>query len=87
MFMTPETVFDTFILFRDNMGNENLIQKEYINIIDGFEVIQEESGWFSRLSAAGYMDCTDWIGPFNTQEEALVELNNLYEFSDEDADA
>lgn len=23
-----------------------------------------EAGWYGRLSAPGYMDCTDWQGPF-----------------------
>jgi hypothetical protein len=36
--------------------------------------IETETGWFSRLSAPGYLDCTDWCGPFASQEEALREL-------------
>jgi len=31
---------------------------------------QEGIGWYTRLSASGYMDCTDWEGPFETEEEA-----------------
>lgn len=36
----------------------------------------EAPGYYARLSAAGYMDCTDWSGPFETEadaEEYLVE--------------
>lgn len=33
-------------------------------------------GYYSRLSAPGYMDCTDWQGPYHTPEEAL---EGLYE--------
>lgn len=34
--------------------------------------------YFSRLSASGYLDCTDWQGPFATIAEAFTELANLY---------
>lgn len=34
----------------------------------------EEKAWFARLSADGYLDCTDWIGPFETETEAIKEL-------------
>ena len=30
--------------------------------------------WFSRLSAPGFTDCTDWIGPCKTEDGALWEL-------------
>jgi len=37
------------------------------------------SGWYSRLSANGYLDCTEWSGPFKTGEEALKYVMDLYE--------
>ena len=37
------------------------------------------SGWYSQLSAPGYMDQTDWMGPFDTPEEALKEVMDFYE--------
>ncbi len=50
-------------------------------------------GYYSRLSAPGYMDCTEWRGPYFTAEEALVELCELYDcdtegntFGDDDYD-
>ena len=33
-----------------------------------------EAGWYARLSAPGYMDCTEWSGPFASEEEALADL-------------
>ena len=44
----------------------------------GTEDVSTVFGWFSRLSAPGYMDCTEWSGPFNTEEEAAQSLLSLY---------
>lgn len=38
-----------------------------------------EAGWYSRLSAPGYMDATDWMGPYATADEALREVMEFYE--------
>jgi len=35
--------------------------------------------WYYRLSASGYMDCTDWTGPFLTEEEARADLSDTYD--------
>jgi len=42
------------------------------------------SGWFGRLSAPGYMDCTDWSGPFDTEAEADAYLVDTYGDDDDD---
>lgn len=34
--------------------------------------------WYSRLSAPGYMDCTEWQGPYDTEEEALEGLYEVF---------
>lgn len=31
-------------------------------------------GWYGRLSASGYLDCTDWTGPFEDAEHAIAQL-------------
>ena len=36
------------------------------------------AGVYGRLSADGYMDCTDWHGPFETEEEAVADLLSCY---------
>ena len=38
----------------------------------------EDAGYYARLSASGYMDCTEWSGPFETEEEAMAELISVY---------
>lgn len=32
--------------------------------------IEQITGYSSRLSAPGYMDCTEWLGPFDSAGEA-----------------
>ena len=43
------------------------------------EAADADPGWYSRLSAAGYLDCTDWSGPFETEGEALDYICDLHE--------
>lgn len=31
-------------------------------ILDPSEQVEKRSGWIARLSARGYLDCTDWSG-------------------------
>ena len=38
----------------------------------------EDNGIYCRLSASGYLDCTDWSGPFETIDEAAQCLIDLY---------
>jgi hypothetical protein len=39
----------------------------------------QECGWYARLSAPGYLDCTPWEGPFTTEALALVSICNTYD--------
>jgi hypothetical protein len=47
------------------------IQGEFIQarVVDGYCV---------RLSSPGYLDCTEWFGPFETYEEAQDHLTTLF---------
>jgi hypothetical protein len=44
---------------------------------DPQEIIPTESGWLARMSAPGYLDCTDWTA-HNTEAEALAYLAEMY---------
>ena len=37
-----------------------------------------EAGWYWRLSAAGYLDCTEWAGPFTSEESAVADMLCTY---------
>lgn len=41
-------------------------------------------GWYARLSAPGYLDCTDWSGPFTTADEAKLYLTEMYGDDDDE---
>lgn len=45
---------------------------------DASRIEDEVIGWLSRLSAPGYLDCTDWLGPFETMDDALVALVDMW---------
>ena len=56
---------------------------EYLDKSDQRGIFPDENdphnaGWHARLSAPGYLDCTDWIGPYATEDEALEALYELY---------
>lgn len=40
--------------------------------------VVEETGWWGRYTAPGYMDATSWTGPYATKKEAEEELQRLY---------
>jgi hypothetical protein len=38
----------------------------------------EQGAIYARLSASGFLDCTDWSGPFQSVEEAAQHLIETY---------
>ena len=40
-------------------------------------------GYVARLSAPGYMDCTEWEGPFGSVEEAMASLADHFDICEE----
>ena len=68
-FMTPEYYCGACVLTDDGWMPD-----------DGSagDAIDCQEGWLFRLSASGYLDCTDWDGPYESQVEALIALVDLY---------
>jgi hypothetical protein len=50
-----------------------------ILLVDGEPDYQRQEGWYARFSAPGYMDCTDYIGPYKTAELAFDALAETHE--------
>lgn len=44
-----------------------------------------KSGWMARLSAPGYLDATDPVGPKETAQAAISSLSDLYRNDDEES--
>lgn len=84
MFMSPEIWHGSYWKVDTNNGIE-LYPCDYF---DSFTVayvtncdkddIERATGFFARLSAPGYLDCTEWCGPFNTEAAALAYLTDTY---------
>lgn len=53
---------------------------------DNIQTVERIDGYGARLSASGYMDCTDWI-VCDTDHDAIVSLVDAYENPDVDDDA
>ncbi len=86
-FMTPEvvraphavsyeTMYEGTIFDLDGAGGDVSREIDAEEIEDGPTAAP---GWYARLSASGYMDCTDWNGPFKTREEAEAFLVETYD--------
>lgn len=80
-----ETTCGTECVPVDVVGNAATLQ----DFVEGklLEVDPElVSGWFARLSAPGYMDCTGWSGPFATEDEAREHIRDFYEVDPDTGD-
>ncbi len=93
-FMENEIVFGWFDVFESSQGTQCvpeaiLTMDEILEQINNTNVHTEKDahakglyehiqGWFCRLSAPGYMDCTEWTGPFESEEECVNYLTETY---------
>lgn len=55
--------------------------RDYLEGSKVYEYSRKE-GWYARLSAPGYLDCTGWDGPHDTAELALAAVKDFYEVDD-----
>lgn len=95
-FMTPDIQQGRFYLIETTEGTEvvpgNMVGRQpalktfrpYINgkMIAGYKP-EEREGFYFRMSASGYMDCTDWSHA-ETEAEAIEELLSTYGSDAED---
>ena len=80
-FMEQEVVFGEWFIWEHKYGGTCSIPHEYINDVPGeciLEVVEHRiEGWGARMSAPGYLDCTEWV-VFETVEEAYEYLDEYY---------
>lgn len=81
-FLEPEYSNEAFVRVTDSRGESTLVPAGYEDLQEGDEcepVGTPGESWFYRLSAPGYMDCTDWSGPFASEQEARDDLSATYD--------
>lgn len=74
-FMEPQIIWGRWYELRD-LENDDVVWCD--EKLDGYAVESEVEGWGARLSAPGYLDCTEWL-VCDTEAEARDELVTLYD--------
>lgn len=71
-FMVPVYANEAFVTVTDRRGESYSVPACYAgDAPDGSEIEKHDSSkWWAHLSAPGYMDQTEWAGPFDTEQEA-----------------
>lgn len=87
-FMKPQIVRDDWYVVDTTNGNtfipidvigEDAEKDDFADYIEGEYLDHEKiTGWGARLSAPGYLDCTDWC-VFDTEEKAKEHLREAYD--------
>lgn len=87
-FMEPETFLgemwvgentngDYFMYPADSFGKDEILSQEGKD-----SEIELQKGWWGRMSAPGYLDATDWMGPYESEEALLTELQDMYGYDE-----
>lgn len=53
---------------------------------DDYEIEIVRNKFFVRLSAPGYLDCTDWYGPFDSLEKSMEYLSVEFDIDPDSGD-
>jgi hypothetical protein len=75
--MIPQYSNEPFVTMTGEDGEDFALPRAEARAFPGTITVCEP-GWFCRLSAPGYLDCTDWDGPFETLEEAKEHITNTF---------
>lgn len=91
-YFSVETTHGTEIVPADLIHNRSEVYAhELITYLEGEprdpdETLHAEEGWLARLSAPGYLDCTEWSA-HKTEQEAKDYLEEMYGDDEGDGDA
>ena len=86
-FMTPQYEENEWVYFEGEFGETLVVPAEYKDdghIVVG-EIVATRKGIGARLSASGYLDCTDWT-IHDTEKEAREFIRETYDVDDETGD-
>jgi hypothetical protein len=90
-FMQPDVQFGRYFLIEANHGETHLVPADVCNgetagdfadyvqgkIDDPESPVESIEGWYGRMSAPGYLDCTDWTWG-DTEKEVRDTLAEYY---------
>lgn len=92
-FMVPAIEHGEFIRMEDATGETRLFPADCLDVAEllhlarkGDVTLAVERGFFARLSAPGYMDATDWQGPYATEAAAMADLCETYDVDEDGED-
>jgi hypothetical protein len=78
-----EYVFSRFARVIDERGDETLVpgwqfsEEVHVSEYSTFEIILGK--WFTRLRMSGHYGCTEWVGPFDSKEEAMEHVEYTFD--------
>jgi len=83
-FLKPELEYGTFCIGETTEGTVILPSDIFETERKHYRLLRsrrwrKQTGWFGRLSALGYLDSTDWAGPFDSEAEAKECLSDPYD--------
>lgn len=87
-FMEPQYRNGKFARIENRSGESRSLPLEDVEP-DDFDhradekVAEVEEGWFWRISAEGFMDCTEWVGPFQSLLAAKRDCRDTHEIDPE----
>lgn len=87
-FMAPE-IAEMEMFHIERNGETTLIPSDVFDFSDVCPLIGESveitvnKGFYARLSASGFMDCTEWSGPYSSEAEALADLCDTYDIGED----
>ena len=88
-FMERQVEFGEWFIWEDKYDGTSAIPHESIWEVPEEQIIevveQRIEGWGARLSAPGYLDCTEWT-VFDTEQEAYQFLEDHYPEDEEDTE-
>lgn len=87
-FMVPQYTNETFVgVYNDKNCEDTHVPQADLTLDKGDSVFETIKGkWWCRLSAPGYMDCTDWDGPHDTKEAARISLRDMWDIDPDTGD-
>ena len=86
-FMIPYYTNGPFVRMVDAYGESCACPADVAGLQECYEIEETYSGkWFCHLSAPGYMDATEWSGPFDTIAQARQYIVDTFEVDPDSGD-